>query len=63
MGKQTNSLYTPKVLDLGLSQANSSLFEPAALVYLDKQHRKSDSYDTYAWLEWESEACGTSWWS
>ena len=26
---------------LGLPQANSSLFEPVALVYLSRQHRKS----------------------
>ena len=50
MGKQTDSLC------LGLPQANSSLFEPAALVYVSRQHQKSDSYHTCAWLEWKSGA-------
>ena len=47
---ETNSLC------LGLPQANSSLFEPAALVYLSRQHQKSDSYHRCAWLEWKNEA-------
>ena len=51
MGKQTNSLC------LGLPQANSSLFEPAAaLVYLSRKHQKSDSYHRCAWFEWKSGA-------
>ena len=48
---ETNSLC------LGLPQANSSLFEPAAaLVYLSRQHQKSDSYHRCAWFEWKSGA-------
>ena len=48
MGKQT--VCAPRVLGPGLPQTNSSLFEPAALVYLRRQYRKSDSYDRCAWL-------------
>ena len=47
---ETNSLC------LGLPQANSSLFEPAALVYLSRKHQKSDSYHRCAWFEWKSGA-------
>ena len=47
---ETNSLC------LGLPQVNSSLFEPAASVYLSRQHQKSDSYHRCAWLEWKCEA-------
>ena len=54
--------YAPR-LGLGLPQANSSLFEPAALVYLSRQHRKSDSYDRCDWLEWKSGVYGNVWWS
>ena len=52
-----------EVLGLGVAQANSSLFEPAVLVYLSRQHQKSDSFDRYAWLEWKSGAYRTAWWS
>ena len=52
MGKQT--VYAPRLLGQGLLQANLSLFEAAALVYLSRQHWKSDSCDRYAWLQWKS---------
>ena len=38
---------------LGLPQANLSLVEPTTLVYLGRQHWKSDSCDRYAWLQLE----------
>ena len=64
MGSENRrTVYAPRVLGQGLPQANSSLFEPVALVYLSRQHRKSDSYDRYAWLEWKNEAYGNAWWS
>ena len=48
---ETNSLC------LGLPQANSSLFKPAAaLVYPSRQHQKSDNYHRCALLEWKSGA-------
>ena len=43
------------------TQVNLSLFGPVALVYVSRQHQKSDSYDRYAWLEWKSGAY--TWWS
>ena len=63
MGKQTNSLCpkSPRVLGLGLPQANSSLFGLVALIYLSRQHQKSDSHDRYALLEWKRGAY--AWWS
>ena len=57
MGKQSNT--APRVLALGLPQANSSLFEPTALVcLLSRQHKKSDSYGRCAWFVWKSGAYG-----
>ena len=58
MGKQIVCATTEtNSLCLGLPQANSSLFEPAAaLVYLSRQHQKSDSYHRCAWFEWKSGA-------
>ena len=44
------------VCALGLPQANSSLLELAALVYLSRKHQKSDSYQRCAWFEWKSGA-------
>ena len=61
MGKQMKTAYAPRVLGLGLPQANLSLFGPVALVYPSRQHQKADSYDRYAWLEWKSGAY--VWWS
>ena len=57
------TVYAPRVLGLGLPQANLSLFEPAALVYLSRQHWKSDSCDRYAWLQWTSGVYGNVSWS
>ena len=57
------TVYAPRVSGLGLPQANLSLFEPAALVYLRRQHRESDSCDRYAWLQWKIGAYGNVSWS
>ena len=58
---KTDKQLCPRVLGLGLPQTNSSLFVPVALIYLRRQHWKSNSNNRYVWLEWKSGAC--AWWS